>query len=300
MFLPLILWLISTIIVFIILVSFNLYFLYNIASGAILLITEQKAVWTKTFAFYYYSSEFFLYLILLVFGILIGWIIEIKFKWIDNLNRAWQIKQPWFYKILHHDFRSLIPWLILSLIALMSGLIYYLLLHNGFGVLFIIGFCIGLLIRPLIKLREMFMLDRPEKPPQAIIHKLISQFPMSVSIWMGQTYIKVLLPLFFIFILSILPLWVKDELFLFSNFNELPLIVIFTVFIGIIIHWGINKKEYVFIEKLKPFLFLKVCVVLLISVILISYGIFSENIIVLILCGILAGINLGTKDLYKF
>ena len=272
--------------------------MHNINSSAILLLPEQKFISVKTFTFYFLLSEFFIYFILLLSGILIGWLIEIKFKWIDNLNRKWQMKQPWFYKILHYDFRSLIPWMILSFICLLAGLIYFLLLHNIFGPLFAIGFCVGLLIRPLGKLREMFMLDRPEKPPQAIIHKVIPKFPMHVSIWMGQVYIKVLLPLFFIFVLSILPLLVKDELSLFSDFKELPLIVLCSVFIGLIINWFLTKEEYLLIEKLDSFLVFKTCFVLLIAITLISYGIFSENIIVFLLCGVLSGINLGTKTLY--
>ena len=301
MLLPLVLWMVATTIIFIIILSFNLYFLSNINSSYVLLLPEQKNIHNSSSIFYYGFSEFYLYLILFIAGVMIGWFLELKFKWIYNLNKKWQLNQPKFYKIIHPDFRSITPWFFLSGILLFGGIIYYLLVKDMFFVTFIIGYCIGLLIHPLVKLREMFLLDRPEKPPRAIIHKIIPKFPMDISVWVGQAYMRILLPLFSVFILSIIPLLVNDELFVtfFPTYRELPLIIIFNIFIGLALYWLMDKKNYVMVDKINETIVIKSACMLLMSIMLVSYGIFSENIFVLMLCSILAGVNLGSKVLYE-
>lgn len=283
MFIPLLLWIIISLIVIFIELLINFLWLSSskFVSPNIILNNSQ----TQTLDSHYFDSIGIIILSALFLGFLIGWLIELKLKFLDKMNKHWQKTQPIFYKYFHPDIRQLIPLGLLSFIFIILAILQ-ILLHNLFLLFFFIGMIIGLAVEPIRNHRNMILMDRPEKPVRALIHKIIPVFPMKISLWIGELYQRVLLPLFFSFLSLLFPIFLDVS----SNItptNSYFLLISLTI--GLLLGWYFSKDKILYLEKLDRVLILTYTGKLIFTITLILYAIFSANIFIILFIGVLSG-----------
>lgn len=136
--------------------------------------------------------------------LILGYILEWKQQPVFNSYRQLQKTYPNWYRRWPAAWREI--WLLLLLscggsLVLLTSLVWLPLhslvyLETGW-----LSFCIGLSILPIWRFRILQREDRPEKPPQALIHSVVPQFPLKHSLLIGQYYLRLILPLFCLFVL---------------------------------------------------------------------------------------------------
>jgi len=237
----------------------------------------------------------FLFFISLFLGIFLGWFIEHKFKFLKKIQLHWQRTQPEFYKNTKAEKRVFLPWLIVEVPLLIIAVlnIFILIQIQGysfinFAILFtLIGFTIGQIIELIKEYDIILKFDRPEKPPEAIIKKVYSRFPLELSLYLGELYCKVLLPFFLLYLSILAPRWLIFTPYYTDRKFILAILFIIT---GLMIKWGNDKETGFYFEKLsiKNIAFTILKLLICTSLVILSI-VMNVNIFVLIIASLASG-----------
>jgi len=234
---------------------------------------------------------------LLLFGLGIcllvtGYILEWKIKPIQNLYRFLQKIYPVWYRrwpaSLREILLSAVCWGLGAGVILVLGLMG----APGLKLLYISvcwsGFMLGVMILPILHYRVVQAEDRPEKPPQALIHNLVPEFPLRHSLLIGQIYLRLLLPLFCLFTLVIPPLGL-GYLHLFAQDYAL---LFGSLLIGLGLAWLLMRPSHLEPNAFRDNLF-QLGGRLILAGGLLFFGLYSENAVVLSLFSVFAGLFAG-------
>lgn len=254
MFLFLLLWLLSIAVVFSFEAILGMYW-YEFTKYNLNDITTIKTVIEKSEAHNNISFYWFLIVFSLLNGFMTGWVVELRLKVLDKLNRKWQNTQPPFYRNTSGEFRSLLPWLVVEsplFLVILTNIIFITFFRNYSNsfiwiIFFSLGFVLGQLLEPIKSYKTTISMDRPEKPLSSTIQKVYPLFPLEYSLLIGQLYCKVLVPFFFILLAFLLP-----SFFLLIPYNDdsNKAFIILTILLGILIHWFYYNKDKFYFSKI--------------------------------------------------
>lgn len=254
MFLFLLLWIISTTVVFSFESILGIYW-YEFTKSNINDIETIKTLIEKSDAHSNISFYWFLTVFSFLNGFMTGWVIELRVKILAKVNRHWQNTQPSFYRNTSGEFRALLPWLVvespLFLIILTNILLiaFFKNYSNAFIwiIFFSCGFVLGQLVEAIKSYKTTISMDRPEKPLSATIQKVYPLFPLEYSLIIGQLYCKVLIPFFFILIVFLIP-----SFFLLIPYNDdfNKVLIILSILSGVILHWFYNTNDKFYFSKI--------------------------------------------------
>lgn len=150
------------------------------------------------------------WIFLFLVGCFIGYTLETRIKPAQWAYHRLQKSYPTWYSRWHAPRRELS--LSLWLAGLVVGINLLALLVIAFtppyfaGIPLSTGCALGLLILPALRYRKTLVEDRPEQAPQAILHKVKPTYSSDRALKIGQIYLRILLPLFMLFLSLVLPL----------------------------------------------------------------------------------------------
>lgn len=151
------------------------------------------------------------------------------------------------------------------------------------------GGSMGLLLLPILRLRTLKLEDRPETPPQALLHQLAPRFSVQRSLFLGQLYLRLLLPCFCLFLLLILPL----NLGIIHLSSWSALILMLSLVTGLLGAWHQWRESQLAIESFGPNM-LHLGTLMLVAGALLGFGVGSDNWACLGLMGFLSGYAAGS------
>jgi len=228
----------------------------------------------------------------LLVGLILAYIWEARWHPVQGLYHYLQRRYPPWYQRISAPYREL-------LLALGCGILLCLLTtcalyFSSFRFPFwlagpaALGFSLGLCIRPSLRLRKMLVEDRPEQPPKALVQRFVPEYSLQRALWLGQIYLRVLLPVFAIFCTLILPLsW---------GYLYLPLleglILLSSLFLGVLAGWRANRDSHLSIETFRNN-FLHLGALSLLAAAFLLFGLGSENLYLLALMGGFSGYLAG-------
>lgn len=258
----------------------------NELSGINTLIPQNDVLFYQSGAFW---TTFFA---LGIVAIIAGYLVELYLSPIAYLYRYFQKSYPKAYQKVPADLRelSLVFGVFLISIILTTIAIFILNLTSLILLIYFTNFIffLGMAILPILRYRSTQEMDRPEKPLQAVIHKISPNFSMQASITIGKVYLKVLLPIFGLFVTLLVPL----------NFHLIYLkeieyaILLSGLFLGLVIAWkgypSTQLNSSAFSKNLKNLLLISI-----VATCSLLFGANSGNILVLFMMSNLSGFLVG-------
>lgn len=149
---------------------------------------------------------------------------------------------------------------------------------------FALGLSAGFLIRPILRYRQVLVEDRPDTGPKALIQKVAPAYSSERALFVGQIYLRFLLPVFSLLCLLILPLVLKQ-----IDISAWQGGLIFSgVFIGVGLGWFVQRESQLDIQHFRENLF-QLSALALLSVGFLSFGFLSGNPIQMVLMGAVGG-----------
>jgi len=226
-------------------------------------------------------------LILVVLGYLLEWKLAPIHQGYLRLQRSY----PSWYQRWPAAWREIYLMLLLGLGG--GGLLFLAGLLLTSGALYLLlgwsAFWSGVAILPVLRYRTLQNEDRPEKPPQALLHNVAPQFPLRHSLVIGQFYLRLILPSFCLFLLLIPVLGLGQ-----SQLSALSYALLFTSLpAGLGLSWLWQKESNLDSRHFRDNLFALGGRISL-SGGLLLFGINAENALVLILFALFAGIFAGS------
>jgi hypothetical protein len=152
-----------------------------------------------------------------------------------------------------------------------------------------VGLGLGLSLLPVLRLRTFKLEDRPEMPPQALIHQIAPRFSMRRSLVLGQLYLRLLLPCFCLFLLLILPL----HLGVIQLSSWAIMILMGALFGGLALAWHQWRDSQLAIEIFQRNL-VHLGGLMLVATALLGFGVASGNLVCLGLMAFLSGYVAGS------
>lgn len=168
----------------------------------------NHAVAANPHAFY---SLWWIFLFLV--GCFIGYSLESRAKLTSWIYHRLQKSYPPWYQRWHAPRRelSLGLWIAALLLLFNVSLLLWLPLNPPYfaGLPISLGCALGLCVSPALRYRKTLVEDRPEQPPQAVLHKIKPAYSSTRALQIGQLYLRLLLPLFVLFLTLAMPLSLK-------------------------------------------------------------------------------------------
>jgi predicted permease len=227
----------------------------------------------------------------LLSGASLGWLCERYMGPVKRLYQRLQRTYPGWYQRWPAAQREVRLALVysagLGLLAAITGFVYPHLWAPALGLAS--GSAIGLLLLPVLRLRTLKLEDRPETAPQALIHQLAPRFSVHRSLFLGQLYLRLLLPCFCLFLLLILPL--SLEMIHLSAWSAV--ILMSSLVSGLLGAWHQWRDSQLSIESFGPNL-LQLGTLMLVASALLGFGVGSDNWVCLGLMGFLSGYVAGS------
>lgn len=150
---------------------------------------------------------------LLLVGCFIGYTLESRAKITGWVYARLQKVYPAWYQRWHAPRRelSLGLWLAALLLLFNASLLFWIPFGPPYfaGLPVSVGCALGFCISPALRYRKTLLEDRPEQAPQAVLHKLKPDYSNTRALQIGQLYLRLLLPLFMLFLTLVMPLSLK-------------------------------------------------------------------------------------------
>lgn len=228
---------------------------------------------------------------LALLGVVMGYVLEWKLAPIRHLYKTLQSSYPRWYQRWPAPWREI--YLVLGFglggFVLLLPLGWYLRSPGLYGLLSWVALWAGIAILPILRYRTLQNEDRPEKPPQALLHNLAPQFPLRHSLVIGQFYLRLILPIFCLFLLLIPVLGLGQ-----SQLNGIHYALLFSsLAAGLGLSWLWLKESNLDRHSFRNNLF-ALSGRLSLSGGLLLFGINAENVLVLVLFALFAGIFAGS------
>lgn len=227
----------------------------------------------------------FLSLLLFIIGLVLGYLLDRRWKLVQRMYTSLQKSYPAWYASWPADRRERRLALFLGLLLLFPfvfvAVVGVLPSPWGWSPLFCsLGLALGINIQAAMHFRRMLLEDRPEQPPQAVLHKVNPKYSMRRALFIGQLYLRLLLPVFALFLMLVLPL--SYELIVLSGL-ELTLLLI-SLFVGAGLAWWAQEESHFEIERFRSDV-LRLSGLGLLSAALLLFGLASGNDLQLLLMG---------------
>lgn len=233
----------------------------------------EVSVASNPYAFY---AVWTLFLFLL--GCFIGYTLETRVQIIKKGYNFLQRTYPPWYSQWHAPRRelSLSLWASGFLLCLNLTTLSLTPLRPPYfaGIPITLGCILGLIILPALRYRKILVEDRPSQAPQAILHKVKPTYSSQRALQIGQLYLRLLLPLFGLFLTLALPL----------SLNILNLsglqggLLLVGLSLGLLTAWKVQPESHLSLSHFREN-FYQLSGLLVISSGLLIFGIASGNII---------------------
>lgn len=215
-------------------------------------------------------------LFLLLVGCFIGYSLESRTRLPQWIYQWLQKTYPTWYQRWHAPRRelSISLWLAGFILLLNLALLLWLPFQAPYfaGLPVSLGCALGLCISPALRYRKTLIEDRPEQPPQAVLHKFKPNYSSTRALKMGQLYLRLLLPLFMLFLTLVLPLSLK--IIVLSPIQGLLLVP--GLILGLFIAWKTQPESHFQVSNFRENTY-QLTGLLLTSSILLLFGVLSGN-----------------------
>jgi hypothetical protein len=215
-------------------------------------------------------------LFLFVLGCFLGYTLETRVQLIKKAYDQLQKTYPSWYSQWHAPRRelSLSLWFSALLVTLnLVALIFTFPRPPYFtGLPITLGCVLGLIILPALRYRKSLVEDRPAQAPQAVLHKVKPTYSNARALQIGQIYLRLLLPLFSLFLTLVLPLSLN-----FLNITTFQGALLLTgLALGLLTAWKVQPESHMSISHFREN-FYQLSALLVISSGLLIFGIASGN-----------------------
>ena len=227
-------------------------------------------------------------LALLLFGLVLGYLVESKLAPVAKLYRHLQQRYPGWYRRLPADKREILLAFGIGILLLLVALALALLSGNWLSLPLATGLGLGLSVLPVLRYRSTLTEDRPEQAPQAVLHKLVPDYSLERALLVGQIYLRLLLPVFALFCMLVLPL-ALNQLHLGSLETVLLLLGLFG---GAGLGWLSQRESQLDLANFRRNLY-QLCALSLLASGLLLFGVASENLIQMLLMSTFSGYLVG-------
>ncbi|MGV3523632.1 MAG: hypothetical protein ACO1RX_05375 [Candidatus Sericytochromatia bacterium] len=225
---------------------------------------------------------------LLLAGILLGALLERTLKPIRSAYRLLQRHYPDWYQRWPAERRelrlaglSLSATLLLGVAAAAAGAWHF----PFWGALPLsLGLGIGLSIEPLLRYRGLLVEDRPETAPQAALHQILPNYSLNRALFIGQIYLRLLLPAFSLLSMLALPL----GLGLISLDALGTLLLLLGLGTGLGWGWRAHGESRLDIEAFRRN-FYQLCALSILAAGFLIFGVASGNQVEIVLMSLLSG-----------
>lgn len=225
-------------------------------------------------------------------GLILGYLLESRLCPMRKLYLALQKRYPPWYQRWPADKREI--FLTLSTVLPFCLLCTALGLGLGFNLSYLgwlsgsLGFAMGLLILPILRYRGMLLDDRPEQPPQAVLHKIVPDYSLNRALKIGQIYLRLLLPVFSLFCILLLPLALEQIVLTPGE----AVLLMTGLFLGTALGWYANRDSHLHVENFRRNLY-QLSALALLSTAFLFFGLSSENQVQLLLMSSFSGYLAG-------
>lgn len=226
------------------------------------------------------------FLVVLALGLCLGYFIDYRWRIVHALYLKLQKHYPRWYASWPADQRERRLAFLLGIAMILPLIIFawwrpsvFPYWDWGLAVLGL-GFALGFNIQAVMHYRRMILEDRPEKPPQAVIHKLNPKYSMKRALFIGQLYLRLFLPVFALFAMLIVPL--AFQLIVLTPLQLGALLL--ALFGGAAAAWWAHQESHFDVEHFRHD-FLRLSGLGLVSVALLVFGLASGNIVQILLLG---------------
>ena len=231
----------------------------------------EVSVASNPYAFYAVWTLF-----LFILGCFIGYTLETRVQIIKKVYDYLQRTYPSWYSQWHAPRRelSLSLWISVLLLLFNFAALSIVALRPPYfaGIPVTLGCVLGLIILPALRYRKTLVEDRPTQAPQAILHKVKPTYSSQRALQIGQIYLRLLLPLFGLFLTLILPLSLNI-----LNLGALQgTILLIGLALGLLTAWKIQPESHLSLSHFREN-FYQLSGLLVISSALLLFGIASGN-----------------------
>lgn len=223
-----------------------------------------------------------------IMGVIVAYWLETFFTPLHRLYLRLQRIYPRWYQQWPANSRELILSAILALVLCSLGLLLAFISQFSFPfwgtIPLTLGLSTGFLIRPALRYRQIWVEDRPDTGPKALIQKVAPGYSGDRALLVGQIYLRFLLPVFALLCLLILPLILKQ-----TEISAWQGGLIFGgVFIGVALGWFVHRESQLDIQNFRENLF-QLPAITLLSVAFLIFGFLSGNPIQMFFMGAVGG-----------
>ncbi|MBF2052300.1 MAG: hypothetical protein IGS03_02405 [Candidatus Sericytochromatia bacterium] len=230
-----------------------------------------------------------LILLALVLGLALGYLTESRLQPVRRLYLQLQSRYPSWYRRWPALYRELLLALGLgAMLQLPAGLTVLLAPRLWPVVVLSLSLSAGILIPVVWRLRGTLSEDRPEQPPKAVVHHFQPKYDLRTALWIGQIYLRILLPVFSLFCILTLPLALG---YLNLGLTD-TLLVLIALLAGSGLGWWANADSHFSLESFRSNLLQLGALVLLAAGFLIL-GLASGNVLLILSLGLFSGFLAG-------
>lgn len=230
-----------------------------------------------------------LVMLALVLGLALGYLSESRLRPVRRLYLRLQSHYPLWYRRLPALYREL--WLALGLGVLLQlpgvGLLALAPRFWPAGI-FSLALAAGLLVPVAWRLRGTLVEDRPEQPPKAVVHHFNPKYDLGTALWIGQIYLRILLPVFGLFCVLTLPLTLG---YLSLGLTE-TLLVLLALLAGSWLGWWANAESHFSPDNFRSNV-LQLGALVLLSGAFLCFGLASGNLPLIVSLGLFSGFLAG-------
>lgn len=230
-----------------------------------------------------------LLLLALILGLALGYLLESRLRPVRRLYLRLQARYPEWYRRWPALYRELLLALGLGVLLQLPAALLVLLIPRFWpAAVLSLALSAGVLIPVVWRLRGTLSEDRPEQPPKAVVHHFQPKYALSTALWIGQIYLRVLLPVFGLFCVLTLPLALG---YLNLGLAE-TLLVLLALLAGSGLGWWANADSHLSLDNFRSNVLQLGALVLLAAAFLIL-GLASGNVFMILSLGLFSGFLAG-------
>lgn len=219
---------------------------------------------------------------------ILAYMSESYLKWVSKTYAALQKSYPIWYQKISAPFREIAIALGFGALSISAFLLViwkdFEPLLGVYGITATLGLTAGWLVLPVLRYRTSLVEDRPEKPPEALLQKVLPTYPRQGALVIGQIYLRLLMPFVALFLILFLPIVLQKVVF-----SNVELVLLFgAMVLGIGVGWLCVRESHLYIESFRDNFVVLLCGVSLAGI-LILFGAYSENTVMLFASGLFGG-----------
>lgn len=234
------------------------------------------------------SIEVSCFLLCLILAYICEWRLKPIYSWYKKLQKDY----PAWYQKWPADRRELYLAAFVSVVILLCSLFVMALMSftapAWVSLFAALGLSLGFSLPPVLRYRKLWDEDRPEQPPQAVLHRVVPKYSIDQALRIGQIYLRLLLPVFALFCMLILPFALE-----LIQIQALQGILLLSCLIaGAALGWYSHPESHLNFASFRNNLY-QLCSLSLMAAALLFFGVASGNIFELVLMSTFSGYLVG-------